>query len=106
MQAHGHDQQSLYSFQASTLNANSYMVTTAEHGLAALASKLKEDKWDLVDPEASDPWLLKTLSVLQKDPAVWGHQVGRGERSAAGAHGNFALCAPRGGRDYVHLCVK
>ena len=54
MQAHGHDQQSLYSFQASTLNANSYMVTTAEHGLAALASKLKEDKWDLVDPEASD----------------------------------------------------
>jgi hypothetical protein len=46
------------------------MVTQTEAELA-VAAKLEKDKWDLVDLEKRDEWLLKTNAALKKDKAVW-----------------------------------
>ena len=46
------------------------MVTQTEAELA-VSAKLEKDKWDLVDLEKRDEWLLKTNAALNKDKAVW-----------------------------------
>ena len=46
-------------------------MVTPVTGTDDIRSYINNDRWDLIDRSKRDPWLLKTYSLLKKDPEVW-----------------------------------